>query len=162
MADHADNEPDLRIRRYRPDDADRVWTVHEAALRASDLPSVENAPADADIRNVERAYLDGDGTFLVGEVGGRVVATGGIQSVGERIAEVRRMRVHPAYQGRGFGRRLLVALERWAAENGYDTLRLETHEALTVAQGLYESHGYRRTGTETVDGHRLFEYRKTL
>lgn len=59
----------LSVRRYRPADADAVWTVHEAALRASPLPFVEEAAVDEDVTGVETHYLDAGGEFLVGEVG---------------------------------------------------------------------------------------------
>lgn len=157
-----DATEEFAVRRYRPADAERVWGVHEAALRASPLPFVEDAPADEDVANVAESYLDGDGDFLVGEFGGVVVATGGYRQVDARTAELRRLRVHPDYQRRGFGERLLSALETRVARRGFDAVVLESHEALAAARRLYESRGHERVdaGTDATD--ETFVYRRAL
>src|SRR6476646_2395165 len=58
--------------------------------------------------------------------------------------EIRRMYVAPEARGAGVGRTVLEALERWAVELGFDTLRLETGDRLLDAIRLYERAGYRR------------------
>ena len=52
------------------------------------------------------------------------------------------MWVAPTARGLGLGRRLLVELERAAADHGVRTLRLETNQNLTEAIALYRSAGY--------------------
>lgn len=122
----------LRLRRYDPRDADAVWTLHEWAMREAGVdPS--DIPGTEDLRDVSGSYLDTGGEFLVGVVDGdasderppatvdeRVVAMGGLlpneaRHADERsvpgAAELHRMRVAPTHQRRGYGRRLLVALE---------------------------------------------------
>ena len=42
-----------------------------------------------------------------------LLAMGALKRTGERSAEVKRMRVHPDAQGRGYGRQVLVALFRF-------------------------------------------------
>lgn len=138
---------ELAIRRYEPRDADAVWTVHEAALRASALEFVEDAAADEDVENVEAAYLD-DGEFLVGVRDGDVVAVGGFRPVETDAVEVRRMRVHPDHQREGHGERMLAELEARARDRGFDRVVLYTHERLRAARRLYESHGYEETRRE--------------
>ena len=54
------------------------------------------------------------------------------------------MWIDPVLRGRGLGRRLLGALEDAARNLGYERVRLDTHEVLAEAVGLYETHGYRR------------------
>ena len=54
------------------------------------------------------------------------------------------MYVAPEARGASVGRTLLEALERWAVELGFDTLRLETGDRLLDAIRLYEGAGYRR------------------
>lgn len=140
----------LSIRQFEPPDADGVWRVHEASLRASPIQFVPDAAADDDLRSIESEYLDAGGEFLVGTVEDRVVATGGYKPESETTAGttvvIRRMRVHPDYQGRGFGRAVLAALESRAVEAGFRNATLETHEDLSAARSLYESAGYRETG----------------
>ena len=84
----------LTLRRYRPDDRDRVLGPHEVAMR-----------------DVGAAYLESGGEFLVGTVDGEVVAMGAFRPAGRGLrhgtagrsqerGEVTRMRVMPARRGR--------------------------------------------------------------
>jgi len=141
----------LSLRQYEPADAARVWTVHEAALRASPLPFVEDAPADEDIKQIAAAYLDDGGEFLVGEADGEIVATGGFQPRDSATVEMLRMRVHPDHQGQGYGAAVLAELETRAREQGASRAVLSTNALLTAAQRLYERRGYEQTGSERTE-----------
>lgn len=55
--------------------------------------------------------------------------------------------VHPAYRGRGIGRRLLEAARRLAEETGAKGLSLSTAMDNRTAQKLYESFGFERDET---------------
>jgi ribosomal protein S18 acetylase RimI-like enzyme len=55
------------------------------------------------------------------------------------------MRVHPDFQGRGFGQQILEALEQRALDLGYSTIVLDTTPAQARAQGLYKKNGYVET-----------------
>jgi len=57
-------------------------------------------------------------------------------------AEIKRMYVRPAYQGRGLARLILAELERTAAEAGITRLILETGLAQPEAIALCRSAGY--------------------
>lgn len=153
---------DLDLRRYEPADSERVLELHEAALRATG-EYVEDVPeaVEADLHDVEGAYLRSGGEFLVGEVGGAVVAMGGFRPVedswirdleGERAAELKRMRVDPAHQRRGYGERVLTALEERARQRGFQRMVLDTAPELTAARRLYEKRGYRQTGRREFRG----------
>ena len=91
----------------------------------------------------------GPGTaWLVGYADGAAVCCGGLRPLADTgVGEIKRMFVSGAARGRGYGRALLVALERLAAESGYTSLRLFTTEVLVEARALYESAGYRVVGT---------------
>lgn len=156
----------LEIRPYRPADRERVLAVHEAALRAEGV-YVERAP-EPDLEDIESAYPDEDGGFLVGEVDDGVVATGALRpadgysteylAVDDEAGEIKRMRVSPAQQGYGYGRRMYEALERRARERGFETLVLDTMPTLTAARRLYESVGFQEAGRERfVDREESFE-----
>jgi GNAT superfamily N-acetyltransferase len=67
-----------------------------------------------------------------------------LHEVGLREAvKIKRMRVDPTYGRRGYGRAILAALERRAAELGFDTLHLATGAPQESARHLYEGSGYR-------------------
>ena len=81
--------------------------------------------------------------YLVAVLGGDAVACGGIESLDIDTAELRRMYVRPAYRGRGIAKRMLTALEEFAASRGHAVLRLEAGVHFLEAIALYLSAGYR-------------------
>lgn len=131
----------LKIRRYQSADSDIVWELHNAALAPTGA-HLGNGPWDDDLRNIEQVYLQNGGEFLVGEYDGQIVVMGALKRTSAERAEVRRMRVAPAYQGRGFGQAMLDALEQRAKELGYTRLHLDTGVKMVAAQGLYRKNGY--------------------
>ena len=70
--------------------------------------------------------------------------------------------VHPAMQGRGFGRRLLSLAEEIAAEGGFPALRLYTNALMVENIALYEQLGYRRDREELRDVGTVLYMRKPL
>jgi GNAT superfamily N-acetyltransferase len=98
------------------------------------------------------AYPENGGAFLVGICDGRLIAMGAPRHVTDAVAELNRMRAHPASRRRGFGRTILARLEHRASELGYRRLRLDTPVALTAARRLYESAGYREVGRGQLAG----------
>lgn len=57
--------------------------------------------------------------------------------------EVKRMFTLPEYRGRGIATRILIKLEQWAAELGYQCCVLETGKRQPEAIELYQKNGYR-------------------
>jgi len=164
----------LTLRAYRPADRERVLAVHEAALRDEGV-YVEGAP-EPDLEDIVAAYPDLGGVFLVGTVDGRVVATGAVRraqgysteflDVDEDTAEVKRMRVAPGHQGRGYGRRIYQALQARARARGFRELVLDTMPTLEAARGLYADEGFELVRRERFDDRaepfELLCYRKRL
>jgi GNAT superfamily N-acetyltransferase len=74
---------------------------------------------------------------------GEPLGCGALRSLGDGVAEVKRMYVVPAARRRGVSRAVLAALEEEARRRGWSTLRLETGPLQTAAIALYESAGYR-------------------
>lgn len=140
---------ELTLRRYEPADAEQVWSLHERALRASELDFLDDAAVDDDITDIPAEYLDAGGEFLVGLIDGDVIVMGGFQPRDDGAAELRRMRVDTEHQRQGYASRLLEALEARARAQGFARLILETHVDLTAARQLYEGHGYDETGRKT-------------
>ena len=137
----------LQIRRYQDADHDAVWALHNQALH--DVGAHGGAgPWDDDLQAIAEVYLERRGDFVVGLLEGQLVAMGGVRQTSAHRAEVKRMRVAPRFQGRGFGRLILEHLEQRARELGYTHLHLDTTTGQLAAQALYCSHGYRETGRE--------------
>ena len=139
----------MHIRRYRPSDKRAVRRLHDDAL--NEVGAHPGAgPWDDDLDDIEGVYLDLGGEFLVGILEGEVVAMGAIRRVSPDAAEVKRMRVRPGLQGRGYGQTLLDALHRRAANLDYTTLHLDTTVQQRAARHLYTKNGYREAGRGKV------------
>lgn len=82
--------------------------------------------------------------FLVGRVGPRAVACGALRPLESGVAEIKRIFVVPEHRGRGYGKLLLMELERRAVACGYSRLRLETGDRQPESIALYEGAGFQR------------------
>jgi GNAT superfamily N-acetyltransferase len=151
----------LLIRRYVEADHPRVLELHILGLKQFEANSPRGS-WDADIDDIEGVYLSNKGEFLVGELAGQVVATGGFRRKTEKVAELKRMRVHPEYQRQGFGQAILTELERRAKSLGYASLFLDTLPTLMPARRLYSKNGFVQTGTKKVGRFEAILYEKTL
>jgi GNAT superfamily N-acetyltransferase len=127
--------------------ADPAAAESQAALRsylaeiADRIPGGNAGPDDA--RAVDD-FRPPAGVFLIASDRGVVVGCGAVRALEPGVGEVKRMWIDPSRRGRGLGSRLLDALEDAARALGYQRLRLDTHELLVEAIGLYEAHGFRR------------------
>src|SRR4051812_34837253 len=111
---------------------------------AGELADQEVEREPGRVTTIASEYEEPCGTFLVvyDDVG-RPIACGGIRSLGDGVAEVKRMYVVPDARGEGVGAQLLKRLEDEARRRGYSRLRLDTAAPLTAAQALYRRAGYR-------------------
>jgi ribosomal protein S18 acetylase RimI-like enzyme len=153
--------PPLGIRRYRPEDEAAVWALHNEALNAVNAHG-GNGPWDDDLHHIDEVYLSGGGEFLVGEVAGQIVAMGALRRRDDAQAEVKRMRIQPGYQRRGYGQAMLTALEARARALGYARLCLDTTAGQVAAQALYVKNGYREVRRHQWHAFEVIDYEKTL
>lgn len=70
----------------------------------------------------------------------------GLMSTGAGEAHILNICVHPSYQGRGLGRRLLQHLVQLAARHKAQTVFLEARPSNTAALQLYHSLGFNEVG----------------
>ena len=98
----------------------------------------------------------------MGVLADRVVAMGAVRPRDETTAEVKRMRVHPDVQRRGYGRAILRRLEERALQLGYRRLILDTTERQIAAIGLYRSEGFVETRRGEVLGFPCIFFAKPL
>lgn len=164
------------FRRYEPSDHDAVHALHERGLRAAgtwtdpaDLPEW----VEADMDDIEGAYLDSGGEFLVADHPNEgLLAMGAFRPLPDetfhdrpagRTAELKRMRVDPDHHREGVGSTLLEELERRASAAGFEFVVLDTGVGMDGARAFYETHGYAHRGDVTVEhGETLALYGKSL
>jgi len=134
-----------------------LWAIERVALDHPDaialIAGVQaeyveryGAPDESPIDHSE--FAAGNGSFFVGRMAGRAVATGawrrsGVPALGSTATmEIKRMYVVPEARGQGLSRLMLAHLERTAAAAGAEVLVLETGMRQPEAIALYESAGY--------------------
>ena len=149
------------LRRYTPSDREAVEYLHVHAIQQAGA-YLGRGPWDDDVYNMEKAYLNNKGEFLIGEWDGAFVAMGAFHRTSPERAEIKRMRVVPEYQGRGLGQIILSELEARAHAMGYITLHLDTSVLQVAAQKLYEKNGYREVGRDNYGGLDVILYEKHL
>jgi GNAT superfamily N-acetyltransferase len=79
-----------------------------------------------------------------------------------QLAEIKRMRVHPDYQGKGHGQQVLAYLENQARELGFKVLHLDTTDKQEAAQRLYFKNGYREVARKQWRGMTMIFYEREL
>jgi len=151
----------LVVRRYEGRDREAVIELNYAVLSAAGVLA-DDQPRDAGVQDIESDYIDSGGEFLVGECDGRIVAMGGIQKTDNNSAKLRRMRVRPDLQRRGFGTAILLRLESRALELGFIRLWLDTNVRLPQALSFYPRHGYSRTHEQKSSVDTLIYFERVL
>ena len=101
-------------------------------------------PASNHLLNIQSLMAENI-TFLTAKEDERYVGCGALRLFKGEYAEVKRMYVLPSERGKRIGYQLLNELERLAALQGLDSLRLETGVYQQDALRLYEKFGFRRT-----------------
>jgi len=148
---------DLEIRAARPEDAAAVTEVVLAAYgRYVERMGRRPAPMLDDYAAVIREHdvrVLADGERVAGAL---VLIPEGEGLLLDNVA------VHPDYQGRGWGRRLLALAEEEARRAGATFIWLYTNEKMTEDIALYTSLGYVETERVTVRGYRRVHMRKEL
>lgn len=72
----------------------------------------------------------------------QAVGGGAIRRYDDENIELKRVFVHPEYQGKGIGSKLVSLLIEWAAELGYQRMILETGELLAESCAVYKKLGF--------------------
>jgi GNAT superfamily N-acetyltransferase len=151
----------LHIRLFDLADTADVLSLHQRALAPTGAYAGEG-PWDEDLLQIEQVYIQPVGTFLVGTLEGRLVAMGALKRTDSATAEIKRMRVEPAYQRQGYGQAVLSALEQCARELTIKRLFLDTGVVQSAAQRLYEKNGYSPFATGDFHGIPIIYYEKQL
>lgn len=152
----------LKIRKYQQVDSAEVWKLHELGLAEIGVVPTWGQGWDKDLTDVENVYLK-EGDFIVGQYKGQLVAMGAFKKIDEATAELKRMRVHPDFQRKGFGQQILDELEKRAREKGFKKMILDTSEKWYKAQNFYQKNGYQEVGRNNLGGrYNAIFYEKNL
>jgi GNAT superfamily N-acetyltransferase len=151
----------LIIREYQNEDNTQIINLHRLVVQKENVYRGAGI-WEEDLRDIENVYLKNNGAFLVGLIDKKIIAMAGLLKKDNKTAEVVRMRVHPNYQGKGFGKIMLLKIEQKAKNLRYKELVLETDQRLKNATQLYLKNGYVFWKEEYLNGFNCFWYRKNL
>jgi ribosomal protein S18 acetylase RimI-like enzyme len=138
------------IRDARPDERAAVGELRVSAYRALGLLSDEDGYAET----LRGLGFGGDCTVLVAvDDGDSILGTIMLEpydpsselAQDDTEADIRAFAVAAQAQGKGVGRRLLLAVIERAEKRGVRRLRLATQPAMAAAQRLYAATGFSRT-----------------
>ena len=132
---------ELLVRPFEPSDAASVSALIALTMRES---NARDYPADRLEALV--AYFTPEKLRALARERDCLVALHGSRLIGTAARDRTKLAtffVHPEYQGRGVGSRLLEHLEDRARLAGFRRLRVD---ASVTGVGFYEHHGYHRTG----------------
>ena len=88
-------------------------------------------------------YAPPGGCILLAEFCGKMVGCVALRPLENKICEMKRLFVIPAYRGRDIGRTLASSVIDRAREMGYEKMRLDTIESMKAAKRLYRSLNFR-------------------
>jgi len=98
---------------------------------------------DTDLSDIEHFYFRRGGTFYVlEEEDGPIIGAYGLYPVDKETCELRKMYLHRAYRGKGWGKFLLEHALLQARQLHFTRVTLETASVLKEAIGLYKSYGF--------------------
>ena len=96
-----------------------------------------------DMDDIQQAYFENDGIFLIMTDDEQIIGTGAIHKIDDKICELKRLWLLFEYHGRGLGYRMIQELFAFARAKGYRRIRLETDRgSQSRAYDLYSRLGF--------------------
>jgi putative acetyltransferase len=122
--------------------AQRIYYPEKTPQEFYDILAEEGELQDVD--HFQQIYENGFGLFLVVLDEDRVIGSGALKRMDEKIAELKRLWLLEEYHGQGIGYRVVMQLFDFARQKGYTHVRLQTGESQTRAIQFYEKLGFYR------------------
>jgi len=97
---------------------------------------------EEELMNVKTMYGAPDGGIILGKTGSDFVGCVAIRKINNSTAELKRMFVQTAFQGKGIGKILLEKAIEFAERSGYTRIRLDTLNYMLPAINLYKQYGF--------------------
>lgn len=100
---------------------------------------------EEELQQLNSMYAPPAGGIILCKYEEKYVGCVGIRKLDEATAEMKRMYVQPAFQGKGIAGELLLRSLKLAKYCGYESVRLDTLSTMTPAMNLYRKFGFEET-----------------
>ena len=97
---------------------------------------------ERELEELPGQYAPPGGRLILAEVGGSIAGCVALRPLSPGVAEMKRLYVRPAHQGKQFGRLLTERTIQEARSAGHRVLRLDTLPKLERALGMYRAMGF--------------------
>lgn len=153
----------MSLRPATREDVPALVTLVTAVLAEFGLAFGRGSKTDEQLLTLPESMTDGGGAFwVVEDDDGALLGCGGVARIDEETFEIRKMYLHRAARGRGFGRQLLDACEAHARAARARRLVLDTISEMEGAIRLYERAGFVRDDAQIRGSRCSRGYRKEL
>lgn len=154
--EHTEAEQEVQIRTYRTEDDAAVRRLYHSGRL---MGQVQPQDDTADIEDIPAAYLEpARGHFWVAEIEQRPVGIIGVWEDEPDVAEIRRLRVDPAFVGHGVTTKLMETALAFCRREAYLKVILDTRIEHGPAMRLFERFAFQHTRTRSVGGKDLLEF----
>lgn len=148
----------IKIVQFSSEHRDQVIKLIDTLLKdLRVIPNIEEMIDDADLFNISEIY-SGNSKFWVALDGEKVVGTIAIKMIDENNASLKRMFVIKNLHGTGLGQLLINKAIKFASEQGYSKILLNTHPLMYRAHRFYEKNGF----TKVSEDHDRYHFEKFL
>lgn len=140
----------MYIRQFQKNDQARVQEVILEGLKEY-FGSIDHS-LNPDVYNIDQFYLQKGITFLVAEIEGEIVATGGLKKTDESdMPQIVRISVHKDYRRKGIAKEMTLRLIDFARKKGYKRILVETTKTWQAPRTLYNSMGFKELYEDEED-----------
>jgi ribosomal protein S18 acetylase RimI-like enzyme len=137
---------DVTIRSAEAGDFEGLFELYCHSVKCNPEGFIQDLAFHGSIIQKGQQWREAGGDLLVAILNGKVAGLGGLAPQNARCAELCKLHVDPAWQGRGIGRHLALALMQHACDAGFAEVELHVTATQTAALALYRSLGFRETG----------------
>lgn len=142
----------VTIRHIDQTDHDALRALYIKSLKLNKDGFIQDLDFHGDIAARAVQYQSNNGLMIGAFDGDQLIGCGGLVGKSDTLAELGKLHLDPAYQGRGLGRMMAEHILTEAENLGYDIVDLHVTITQEAAIGLYRKLGFTETKRE------VFEY----
>lgn len=147
----------MQIIEFKNKYTEQIKNLIHSILQEMKTPFGSELEGDPDLDQILQIYK-GNSRFWIAVENGEVLGTVAIKKFSRDTAILKRMFVKISMHGKGVGQSLLDYALKFAGEQGYKNIILNTHETMVRAQKFYEKNGFIKIGEHQGS----YRYKKEL